>query len=240
MGSLSSQQIWICKPTDLSRGRGIYLLSGGEQLQKLDHKTIVQKYIANPLLINGYKWDLRLYCLVTSVNSLQVYMFEEGLVRFSSEKYSVSLQTLGNKFMHLTNTSVNKNAPNENKGNGSHVTKWTLRQLKAHFKDHGISFKKLFQEIEQILTLTLLTLSAECILGTSKRHSDESPPFFEFFGFDVMIDQNLRPWLLELNSPPQLHLDTETDNIVKPALTRDMILKVFHQRNKNANYANQA
>ncbi len=82
--SSTSQQLWICKPTDLSRGRGIYLLSGGEQLQKLDHKQIVQQYISNPYLIGGYKWDLRVYALVTKVYPLKIYIFEEGLVRFST------------------------------------------------------------------------------------------------------------------------------------------------------------
>lgn len=59
-------------------------------MQKLDHKTIVQQYIQNPYLIEGYKWDLRVYALVTDVNPIEIYIFEEGLVRFSTQKYSLS------------------------------------------------------------------------------------------------------------------------------------------------------
>ena len=104
-------------------------MTGGEQLQKLDHKTIVQQYIQNPYLIEGYKWDLRVYALVTDVNPLQIYIFEEGLVRFSTQKYSLSQNSLGNKFMHLTNTSINKQSPSldADKGKIGVGSKWTFR-----------------------------------------------------------------------------------------------------------------
>ena len=61
-------------------------------------------------MIGGYKWDLRLYVVVTKINPLQIYIFEEGLVRFSTSKYSLS--NISNKYIHLTNTSINKHSPN--------------------------------------------------------------------------------------------------------------------------------
>ena len=62
------------------------------------------------MLINGYKFDIRLYVLVTSIDPLKVYIFNEGLVRFASEPYQPGLK--GSKFSHLTNYSINKR--NEN------------------------------------------------------------------------------------------------------------------------------
>ena len=64
------------------------------------------RYIAEPYLIDGRKFDLRLYCLLTSVDPLRVYLFEEGLVRFSTHKYS--MRNLRCRFAHLTNYSLNK------------------------------------------------------------------------------------------------------------------------------------
>jgi len=49
---------------------------------------VVCKYISNPHLINGFKYDLRIYCLVTCYDPLKVYIFKEGLVRFATQKYS--------------------------------------------------------------------------------------------------------------------------------------------------------
>lgn len=67
-------------------------------------------YLANPLLINGLKFDLRIYVAVTCINPLRIYIYEEGLVRFATEKFDLSNPE--NRFIHLTNYSLNKHSPN--------------------------------------------------------------------------------------------------------------------------------
>ncbi len=49
--------VWILKPRDLSRGRGIYLLRRLEEL-RYDSAAVVQRYIHQPHLINHHKFDL--------------------------------------------------------------------------------------------------------------------------------------------------------------------------------------
>lgn len=69
---------------------------------------VLQKYIKNPLLLNGYKFDLRVYVLVTSVNPLEVFIYKEGFGRFSTVPYTLDPNDKANKFVHLTNYSINK------------------------------------------------------------------------------------------------------------------------------------
>lgn len=71
----------------------------------------MSKYIANPHLFNRRKYDLRLYVLITSFDPLRIYLFKDGLVRFATEEYSSPSKSGKKRYVHLTNYSVNKNAP---------------------------------------------------------------------------------------------------------------------------------
>ena len=117
------KQMWICKPTDLSRGRKISIISNLQDLQ-YDQQSVIQEYIHDPLLIRGTKWDMRIYVLITQMRPLKLYLFREGIVRFSSERYNTDC--LQNVFSHLTNSSINKYAAtNISDGHGSGL-KWSF------------------------------------------------------------------------------------------------------------------
>jgi tubulin polyglutamylase TTLL6/13 len=82
------------------------------QLHEADiSNTVAQQYIANPLLLDGYKFDLRIYALVSSVDPLKIYLYDEGLARLATRQYEApcggNLRTFN---MHLTNFSINKHA----------------------------------------------------------------------------------------------------------------------------------
>ncbi|XP_053314770.1 probable tubulin polyglutamylase TTLL2 [Spea bombifrons] len=204
---------WICKPTDLSRGRGIYVFQDIKDLA-YDCAVVVQKYITNPLLISGYKFDLRVYVCVTCFCPLTIYVYQEGLVRFATEKFSLS--SLDNIFAHLTNTSINKystsyTAEKERIGSGC---KWTFGQFRSYLRSLDVDDTLLWQRIYNIAIMTLLAISSSV---------PPSPNCFELFGFDILIDNTLKPWLLEVNCSPALSLDCPNDVTVKKSLINDII-----------------
>ncbi|KAK4879445.1 hypothetical protein RN001_007591 [Aquatica leii] len=204
--------VWICKPVSQSQGRGIFLFRKLSELT-YDSNTIVQRYIERPLLIGGYKFDLRLYVCIPSYHPLTIYLYREGITRFGTDKFS--LNDLRNPFRHLTNSSINKLGPGygemkERVGSGC---KWTLRRLRRYFLQAGLSDWLLWQRISVLVILTVLSNATQV---------PQTVNCFEFFGFDVLIDNTLRPWLLEVNLGPALGNDCDVDTLVKKPMLHDM------------------
>ena len=101
---------WIVKPAGQACGRGIYLTRDVDEIPTvgLEESVQVSTYVERPLLIDRKKFDLRLYVGVTSFNPMRIYLFEEGLARFATHDYQNDAATLGDRFCHLTNYSINK------------------------------------------------------------------------------------------------------------------------------------
>lgn len=204
---------WICKPAGLSRGRGIFIFEDFKRLT-YDSTVIVQKYISDPFLISGYKSDLRIYVCVTSFCPLTIYMHREGLVRFATAKYD--LASLDNPFSHLTNTSINKRSLfyAKDKGCVGKGCKWTMSKFRSFLHTQDVDQVQLWQKISNIVTLTLLTIAPSVPPGAN---------CVELFGFDILIDSDFKPWLLEVNYSPGLSLDCPVDIKVKKGLINDLI-----------------
>ncbi|XP_041976001.1 probable tubulin polyglutamylase TTLL2 isoform X2 [Aricia agestis] len=180
--------VWIHKPVAQSQGRGIFLFRNVCEMQ-CGSPAVVQRYIERPLLVAGYKFDLRLYVCVPAYRPLTAYMYAEGLARFGTDTYTLS--DIHNPYRHLTNSSLNKTGPRyaeckERIGNGC---KWTFKQVRrALIGRWGAKEWLVWQRIRALVTLTLFAQAA----GTPPARN-----CFEFYGFDVLLDDCLKPWLLE-------------------------------------------
>ncbi|KAM8964161.1 LOW QUALITY PROTEIN: putative tubulin polyglutamylase TTLL2 [Lycaon pictus] len=205
---------WICKPAELSRGRGIIIFS--ELL--FDDTYIVQKYICNPLLVGRYKCDLRIYVCVTGFKPLTIYIYQEGLVRFATEKFDLS--NLQNNYAHLTNSSINKSGVSYEKIKEviGHGCKWTLSRFFSYLRSWDVDDPLLWQKITQVVILTVLAIAPLVPFAAN---------CFELFGFDILIDDNLKPWLLEVNFSPALSIDCSADISVKRKLIHDTIEQIY-------------
>lgn len=101
--------LWIQKPVASSKGRNIRVISNSGKISNR-RNVLVSEYIDNPHLINNLKYDLRIYVLVTSFNPLKIYIYDNGLARFATGEYKTKGRK--DKFIHLTNFSVNKHSKN--------------------------------------------------------------------------------------------------------------------------------
>lgn len=225
-----SRQKWIIKPPASARGIGIQVIHKWSQMPR-KRPLLVQKYLHKPYLISGNKFDLRIYVYVTSYEPLRIYIFSDGLVRFASCKYSSSMKTLSNKFMHLTNYSVNKKnseyqTNSDDKACQGH--KWALKALWQYLGSRGVNTTLIWEKIKDIVIKTII--ASEPYVNSLLKMNVRTPySCHELFGFDIMLDENLKPWILEVNISPSLHSNTALDVSIKGQMIRDLLnLAGFH------------
>lgn len=221
---------WIIKPPASARGTGIRVVNCWSQIPKRK-PLIVQRYIERPLLINGSKFDLRLYVLVSSLNPLRVYMHTDGLARFASVKYSERNDTLNDRYMHLTNYSINKLSNSYDKNDDANACKgmkWTIKSLWTYLKTKGINTERLWGALRNLVLRTILAGEGP-INSMMKTNLQNKYNAFELFGIDVLLDSELVPWLLEVNISPSLHSASGLDMAVKGPLVTALLNTVLYQ-----------
>ncbi|KAM8900885.1 tubulin monoglutamylase TTLL4 isoform 1-T1 [Lycaon pictus] len=219
-----SRQKWIVKPPASARGIGIQVIHKWSQLPKR-RPLLVQRYLHKPYLISGSKFDLRIYVYVTSYDPLRIYLFSDGLVRFASCKYSPSMKSLSNKFMHLTNYSVNKKNA-EYQANADETAcqghKWALKALWNYLSQKGVNSDAIWEKIKDVVVKTIIS-SEPYVTSLLKMYVRRPYSCHELFGFDIMLDENLKPWVLEVNISPSLHSNSPLDISIKGQMIRDLL-----------------
>lgn len=192
--SQGPMNVWVVKPGSSSKGSGVICMDSLPEVLhhcKATSNRIVQKYIERPLLLfSGRKFDLRQWVLVRSFRPLKVYMFSSCYLRLCNEPYD--LGDLDNRQRHISNWSVNKR--------GRHVSDGAVASLEE------------FQEVLEMMTghrgywkEELIPQLKTCIIQTLQAVEPnivQRSESFEVYGFDFLIGEDLKPWLLEVNLSP--------------------------------------
>ena len=213
--NFNNSKNWILKPSGGSRGEGITIIN--EFSINTTESFIAQKYIENPLLINGYKFDLRFYVALISIDPLKIYIYENGLVRIASDKYEDN--SIHNLTAHLTNFSINKinsnfktteNIEEDGKGN-----KWSHKPFWPFLESQGFNIQEIKEKIENSIIIVLMASRSKLMDQPNHQQS------FELFGFDIMIDKFGNIFILEINVSPSLGVPSKLDLEIKGPLIKD-------------------
>ena len=215
------KEIYIVKPLASTHGKGVRILTDPTTVPT---KGILEKYIYNPHLINRRKYDMRIYVLVTGFRPLKIYIYDNGIIRFCSEKYTTDAEKLNNNYIHVTNYSVNKALDILRKGEQEidFEIKWSLLALKGYFLEKKINFEPIWKRIKDIVIKTILSVF-DLSTPALKSFKLTSCNLFELYGFDIILDNQLNPWLLECNINPSLNCDMDVDTKVKSKLITDIL-----------------
>ncbi|NXQ30772.1 TTLL7 polyglutamylase, partial [Alaudala cheleensis] len=239
------QKTFIVKPANGAMGHGISLIRNGEKLQAQDH-LIVQEYLDKPFLMEGYKFDLRVYILVTSCDPLKIFLYHDGLVRMGTEKYHPpSDSNLSQLYMHLTNYSVNKHNEHferdetEDKGSKRSI-KWFTEFLETN----NLDVSKFWSDISELVVKTLIVAEPHVLHAYRMCRPGQAPGSdsvcFEVLGFDILLDRKLKPWLLEINRAPSFGTDQKIDyDVKKGVLLNALKLLNIRTSDKRRNLAQQ-
>ena len=148
--------------------------------------------------------------MITCINgTIQGYFYSEGYLRTSSRSFSL---TNNNKYVHLTNDAVQKKS--EEYGKYEKANKMSYVDFQRYLDNHSAKNNfstEILPEIKKIVKDTIQAVFLK--IDTNKRgHS------FEVFGYDFLLDVNLKPWLLEVNTNPCLELSSPHLARIIPAM----------------------
>jgi tubulin polyglutamylase TTLL6/13 len=114
---------------------------------------------------------------------------------------------------------------------GAAASKWSFAQLRAHLDGAGVAWGPLWASIEGLVAKALIAVAPllrggylRAFPGAAPLPGGDAAPAalsgaaaaaacrcFEVLGFDVLLDEGLRPWLLEVNHSPSFGADSPLD-----------------------------
>ncbi|XP_029291823.1 protein polyglycylase TTLL10 [Cottoperca gobio] len=244
--SNNESHMWICKPTGLNQGKGIFLLKSQKDVaafrlklqhtedSQADRKThrrqpqarIVQHYIQSPLLLKGKKFDVRSYLLIACTVPYMVF-FRHGYVRLTCDLYDPSSNNLS---AHLTNQYMQKKNPLYSQLKEDTV--WSMKSFNTYVNDRFQVAKGLPRDwVLGVFAKRMQQIMTQCFLAV-KSKLDCRLGFFDLIGCDFMVDEDFKVWLLEMNCNPALHTNCEVLKDVIPSIvveTLDLTLEIFNK-----------
>jgi len=207
---------FIIKPDSGSLGQGITIVEPGMEFSPDDSLAVAQKYIPS-FLLDDTKFDLRIYVLISSLSPLEIYVYRDGLARFCSEKNGSS-----SSYSQITNVTYNKtNIEAENFENISKLISDVFPRLK---REYDVNIDELWRKIDNVVVLTIIAAYSYL----EKGEHWECPRIgysrcFQILGFDILLDQNLEPYVIEVNYRPSLEYHRGPERRMKVNMVAEAI-----------------
>lgn len=221
----SKNDIYILKK-NLQRKEGLKLTKDYYEIvsSKNDNYKVVQKYIRNLYLINQRKVNLRVYLMVViKENQIYFYLSRVGKCIYTNKKYD------DNDFdfeSNITSYNLDMSIYQENPR--------TFNELIEYINNNGDNGDFLFDEMEKLMKDISYCLSKNLYQSDNIKKTIS----FQLFGADVIFDNDLHPYLLEINKGPDMSPRDDVDEIMKGNVQRDMfkIVGILPDDNNNSFY----
>uniref|UniRef100_A0A1A9ZK50 Uncharacterized protein n=1 Tax=Glossina pallidipes TaxID=7398 RepID=A0A1A9ZK50_GLOPL len=163
--------------------------------------TFVQEFIQKPYLVDGYKFDIGVYVIVTGIDPLRLYIYTgDVLFRYCSVKYypfnasNIDSYVVGDDYLPTWQVPSLVKYYEHLEGN-------MRDSFDAYVRDQNSDPLIIWLQVEGIIRETVLAKEQQIahILRSYKNLK-----FFELMRFDLIIDEDLRVYLMEANMSPNL------------------------------------
>eukprot|EP00359_Climacostomum_virens_P001647 CAMPEP_0204899276 /NCGR_PEP_ID=MMETSP1397-20131031/1766_1 /ASSEMBLY_ACC=CAM_ASM_000891 /TAXON_ID=49980 /ORGANISM="Climacostomum Climacostomum virens, Strain Stock W-24" /LENGTH=483 /DNA_ID=CAMNT_0052067223 /DNA_START=189 /DNA_END=1637 /DNA_ORIENTATION=+ len=178
---------------------------------------IAQKYISDPLLVDGKKFDFRIYMLVANVKPLMV-LYHDGFLRVSMVRFDSYSQEA---YAHITNTALAKDYVKERDDAEELLEEqmWTMKEFEDYMIEQGfVEEGWLANFVRPYMRKAMLHIS-RMAYPNFMHH----PGVFELYGVDFMFDSKLHLWFLEINRSPAMQATTEEKGRIQGNLVKQML-----------------
>jgi hypothetical protein len=217
------KSVYILKNNNQGK-RGLYLTNNIHNLlntKKIKEYKVIQKYLINPYLINKRKLNIRLYVLILNIkdNPTEWYLYNSGKCIYNNKDYdpntSLLEHNLQDKEQHFTSLNLNSDYIYNKLKNPE-----TLEQLHTHLGDDNYNF--LMYKIINKLRDIKFVYNNEKILNNKDNLLKNIT--MQYFGIDIIMDENLEPYILEFNKGPEMTYKAPNDKLLKDTF----VYKVFN------------
>lgn len=207
----------------ISTTSGILSMYGSGR--KNEETRLCQQIIHPPMLLNGFKFSLRVYVVyfpegvvLTSTGDQllgsNVYISKEGLVKFASVRYDEeSSSGVDNQYM-----------TNSGRGDGRSSKQVDFFSLRRQFDECNIGYEEMWAKIRKSVQLVMKRYTSKHFLSDDETRTSYNYAYFglpKILGFDYMLDRKQNPWLLEVNRFPGLDPRADSDTRVKRTVQYD-------------------
>ena len=223
------EDVWLFKPARELKGHGIKIIDNYDDIRDDKHQRyLISRYVMNPLLIENKKFDMRAYILVTGMNPLKIYFYRDGYIKITVKNYTLAHEFIKDGCVHITTSDTNLECfdgieykyDTDIYDANSHF--WSFVHFQRYCNKRGINYTDIMEQMKDIFIKTFISLNTN-FMDVMKEKNKYDRNLFQLYGLDLMIDQNNKVWLLELNRDPAMRnghavCDYMYDNIITDIL----------------------